>query len=411
MVATRGASCLTYEELQAHLAAVVRLENVGLLLGAGCSCGDVGGKTIKQTWCDFSKNSPDEKCYLIDQHFVDDTPSPPNLEALFDSLEIALNEWVRLGWTRREKRLRKVYTALKRCVVRAAILNEDSWKNPHTFLADSGLRNHRIVLQRLLGARQPGQPGPWAFTTNYDLALEWTAESIGVQLVNGFSGLHNRVFSPQVFDVGFRSLQARGEAQFGIHHLNLVKLHGSLTWRLSDDKSTYIELPARSVWNSLSAFLNGGDTIYGAPVIYPAAAKYVQTVGFAFGELLRRFMDFLSRPQTTLITCGYSFSDAHLNEMILRALQNPGLHLVVFLPELELDADTGRWNPANCSEWIRKIAALESPQVTLVGGADAAYFDKLAKLLPDPAIYDEQATQIRQLLRDLKAGDKERVGQ
>ncbi len=35
-------------------------------------------------------------------------------------------------------------------------------------------------------------------------------------------------------------------------------------------------------------------------------------MGFALGELVRRFTEFLSRPQTCLITCGFSFSDEHL---------------------------------------------------------------------------------------------------
>lgn len=410
IVAVRGASGLTYDELQAHLATLVRLENIGLFLGSGCSCGDVGGKTIKQLWEDFCTSAPDDYNYLMNKGFIDKTTEKPNVELLLDSLEIALSEWKRQGRTKLEKQLRKAYTALRRSIVRATVLKEEWWCKPqYELLTAPQLQNHRIVIQRLLGTRQPGQPGPWIFTTNYDLATEWTAESIGVQLVNGFSGLHNRSFSPHVFDMGFRNLQARGEAQFGVHHINLVKLHGSLTWQMSDDKTTYIELPARSVWSSLSAFLNGKEGANDLPVIYPSAAKYMQTVGFAFGELLRRFMDFLGKPQTALITCGYSFSDAHLNEMILRALQNPSLHLVIFLPELEYDVTRKRMCPAKCSEWVRRISSLESPQVTLVGGGDAAHFDKLAEILPTPAIYDEQAIRIRQLLRELRANSKEQT--
>jgi hypothetical protein len=156
----------------------------------------------------------------------------------------------------------------------------------------------------------------------------------------------------------------------------------------------------------VSQFLAGENEDRPLPVVFPAAAKYIQTVGFAFGELLRRFMEFLARPQTVLITCGYSYSDAHLNEMVLRALQNPTLHLIIFLPELRMASATDVDSRA-CSIWVQRIAATESPQVTLVGGGEDAYFAKLAALLPDPAIYDQQAIQIRDALRQLKAGSQE----
>lgn len=39
------------------------------------------------------------------------------------------------------------------------------------------LATHRRLLQKLTAARQPGQPSPWIFTTNYDLAIEWAAET------------------------------------------------------------------------------------------------------------------------------------------------------------------------------------------------------------------------------------------
>ncbi|RFF49785.1 hypothetical protein D0A36_22290 [Xanthomonas campestris] len=36
-------------------------------------------------------------------------------------------------------------------------------------------------------------------------------------------------------------------------------------------------------------------------LVLPRAAKYLQTVGYVMGELLRRFAEFMARPQTALI--------------------------------------------------------------------------------------------------------------
>ena len=53
--ARRGNQWLTKDDLEAHLAAVVRLENVGILLGAGASAEALGGVTMADLWTDFTK--------------------------------------------------------------------------------------------------------------------------------------------------------------------------------------------------------------------------------------------------------------------------------------------------------------------------------------------------------------------
>ena len=140
--------------------------------------------------------------------------------------------------------------------MKATLLKKEYWEgsgDPDCVSAE--LSNHRRFLQRLTAARQPGQGAPWVFTTNYDLAVEWAAESIGLRLTNGFEGLHTRTFSPQSFDLGYHNLLAKGEARFGTYNLNLVKLHGSLSWQVSDDCEDYIEVPYRTAWSEIDAFL------------------------------------------------------------------------------------------------------------------------------------------------------------
>ena len=405
----RGSRWLTEDELCAHLAASVRLENVGVLLGAGASVGALGGKTMSGLWQDFAAVHKESYDKLVEQKFVAHEETP-DVEKLADTLDIALSELVRQERSEPARELRVIKADLQRAVIRASLLQDPWWSDPDRVMAPEGqlLSSHRILLQRLVASRQPGQPSPWVFTTNYDLAIEWSAESVGLKVTNGFDGLHRRTFAPQNFDLAYRNAAARGEARFGPYGINLVKLHGSLTWRTTSD-GEYRELPTELAWNAIDPFLrSNGDEGYSGPMIFPSAAKYMSTVGFVLGELFRRCADFLSHPHTFLITNGYSFSDEHLNRLLASALQNPTLQLLICVPEARRVGDELQLRQS--SGWVRRIVALESPQVTIVGDGANAYLEALVARLPEPVVFDEQAARILEALRDLKraqSGDAE----
>ena len=404
LVGLRGMTPLTDEvALRAHLATLLRLENVGLFLGAGASC-PAGGKTIKQLWQNFVAKSEREAKWLVEQKMVAETALLesdrqviPNIEDVIDTLEIALTEWRRVGDSKTGVGT-KVRAELFRAAVRAALLEESWWTSPEGADADvEKLTSHRAILQKVVAARQPGQASPWVFTTNYDLGLEWAAESINLQVVNGFVGVHSRHFSPQCFDLGFRNTQARGEARFGVYNIYLAKLHGSLTWK--EHNKQLFEVPAPLAWGGLKSFLDGGtDEILF--LVLPRAAKYIQTVGFTVGELLRRFSEFLARPQTSLITCGYAFEDEHINRLLQSAILNPTLQLVIYLPEFKGDSEDIALPVA-----IRRLLALKNPRVTIIGGGDQAWLDKLAAHLPDPILYDEDTRQLEKAMREQSGVD------
>lgn len=398
--ARRGNQWLTKQDLEAHLAAVVRLEHVGVLLGAGASVGgDLGGKTMASLWDDFTSKFPTSATWLQSENFVSGGASV-NVEALTDALEIARLEWKRLNRSQDLLELNSARADVLRSVVRAAVLQPRWWKSPSAVGLDCvELTSHRRLLQKLTSARQPGQPSPWVFTTNYDLAVEWAAEAIGLKVTNGFDGLHRRVFSPHNFDLGYRNMLARGEARFGTYGIHLAKLHGSLAWQTAED-GTVEERSSGYLWPMFRKFLTGKvDEIPGC-IVYPSAAKYLQTVGFVLGELFRRFTEFLATPQSCLITSGYSFSDEHLNRVLASALQNPTLQLVVYVPEAtRIGSDL---KLKNTSEWVQRIAAIESPQVTIVGGGSEAHLSALVDQLPDSTIFDEQAARIREMIRQYR---------
>ena len=398
--ARRGNQWLTKQDLEAHLAAVVRLENVGVLLGAGASVGDnLGGKTMASLWGHFTSKFPASATWLQSENFVSGG-AIVNVENLTDTLEIARLEWERVNRSQDLSNLRSARADVLRSVVRAAVLQPLWWKSPSAVdLNCVELTSQRRLLQKLTAARQPGQPSPWVFTTNYDLAVEWAAETIGLKVTNGFDGLHRRVFLPHNFDLGYRNMLARGEARFGTYGIYLAKLHGSLAWQTAED-GTVEERSTGYLWPGIRGFLTGKVDEIPGYIVYPSAAKYLQTVGFVLGELFRRFTEFLARPQSCLITSGYSFSDDHLNRILASALQNPTLQLIVYAPEATRDGSDLRLEKT--SEWVQRIAAIESPQVTIVGGGSDAHLSSLVDHLPDPTIYDEQAARIREMIRQYR---------
>ena len=392
----RGSQWLTASELEAHLAAALRLENVGVFLGAGSSLEPLGGLTVPQLWNYFQEHHAPSVNWLRQENFISSEESV-DLEQLLDDLEVTRLEWKRIGRSELAD-LTSVRADLFRTVVQGSLLEPKWWTCPSALYADpKPLANHRGLLQKLTAARQPGQPSPWLFTSNYDLAIEWAAETLGLKVTNGFDGLHRRVFSSHNFHLGYRNTLARGEARFGTYNIYLAKLHGSLTWQLARD-GTVQELPAHALWDQVTSFLSGDSDDLESLIVYPSIAKYVSTVGAVLGELLRRFTEFLARPQTCLIVSGYSFSDEHLNSVLASALQNPTLQLVLYCPEATRTGDALTIDA--CTDWFQRVVGLESPRVTVVGGGPEAFFEAMVKHLPDPAVYDEQAAKIRAMIKE-----------
>ena len=64
-------------------------------------------------------------------------------------------------------------------------------------------------------------------------------------------------------------------------------------------------------------------------MIYPNSAKDRETAAYPYVELFRDFAAATCRPNSTLVTYGYSFGDEHINRVIEDMLTIPSTHLVI----------------------------------------------------------------------------------
>ena len=392
----QGATNISENDFKSHLGSLCQLENIGVLLGAGASVG-CGGMTMKDVWLDAITNSQNILTELLSFKLITQeniTNKDVNVEQLLDQVTQYLSVYKKMSPLNIETdvesqpvgKLQKILLCLYQSVTKAALLVKQEAFGDENLGSQDQFKSHRELLEKLISNRQPGQAAPMLFTTNYDLSLEWAAEELGIQLVNGFSGLHTRTFQPQNFDLSFRNVNAKGEARFGHYHAYLHKLHGSLSWVQEHD--SYIkEIPSALAKNRYIDPLLKGEAVYDKQfLIYPGANKYHHTIGFVYGEMFRRFSEFLSKPQTAIFVNGYGFGDYHINRIILGALLNPSLHIVIFYPELDtISTDTANLNEAQ--KCIKKLKSLSLNQITIVGGDDKAYFNSFVKFIPKPVLF------------------------
>jgi hypothetical protein len=135
------------------------------------------------------------------------------------------------------------------------------------------------------------------FTPNYDLLIEQALEIHKIPYFDGFIGARQAFFD----------LTAMESEVLPTRWVRLWKLHGSINWwRTPADEVVRKEAKEE------------GDR----QMIYPSHLKYDQSRRMPYLAMLDRLRDFLRRGQAILVTCGYSFADQHLNEILLSGLRS-----------------------------------------------------------------------------------------
>lgn len=173
------------------------------------------------------------------------------------------------------------------------------------------------------------------FTTNYDLFLESAvAAAPGVVLNDGFdrsAPLSIPVFTPErYFDRIYRASSPLGRST-EVPTIDLVKLHGSLSWRRRDEevvaRDKLTPVPAAGDQNSperRAAYLK--DHV----LILPNVRKFHATLADrVYYDLLRLFARCLEVDNAVLLAFGFSFADRHILDLTRRSLRNPTAQLIL----------------------------------------------------------------------------------
>ncbi len=140
------------------------------------------------------------------------------------------------------------------------------------------------------------------FTVNYDLLIEAGFEEVGAPYFDGFVGGVEARFLPELVEPH----DAPAARQLPSGFVRLWKLHGSTNWR---------SIGATEAWRMIRV----GGPHAGASAIYPSDEKYEESRRVPFVVLMDRFRRALVEPETITLVSGYSFGDAHLNEMLFDA--------------------------------------------------------------------------------------------
>lgn len=205
------------------------------------------------------------------------------------------------------------------------------------------------------------------YTTNYDSCLEYSADLLlqdghfNFSINDGSAGfihrqLHISNFKNQIYQKGVFH-----QHKTDIPQLNLVHLHGSRFWKKSvhgisvdyGQNMAAFEIPTafETGLNFFKSIVedNGKsvseliatkfDDIDGAafwkfynqlPIVNPTKWKFHETVFEEHYYQMLRFLSYeLERPNSVLITFGFSFSDEHILNLILRSISNPSLQILI----------------------------------------------------------------------------------
>jgi len=192
--------------------------------------------------------------------------------------------------------------------------------------------NYLVSFLMSLASRSGTRDRLHIFTTNYDRCIEAGADIAGLRLIDRFVGTLMPVFRASRLDVDlhYNPPGIRGEPRYLEGVARFTKLHGSVDWIDCHRAIRRFGLPfgAENITPYLQApGLGGADAM--RLMIYPNAAKDRETAEYPYVELFRDFAASICRPNSTLVTYGYSFGDEHVNRVIEDMLTIPSAHLVI----------------------------------------------------------------------------------
>ncbi|MFZ1074916.1 MAG: SIR2 family protein [Minisyncoccia bacterium] len=149
---------------------------------------------------------------------------------------------------------------------------------------------------------------------------------------DGFNGRFNPKYDVGNFKKSYFKKSLHYENTSEIPVFNILKLHGSLSWK-ETDREIYLDSVLEQVKevenNKVSEFY---DCFKKLMVVNPTKQKFGDTLlNQRYYDLLRIFSNELEKDNTVLFAMGFSFMDEHIYDLTLRvANSNPTLNIYIF---------------------------------------------------------------------------------
>lgn len=320
--------------IEPWLTALFQSEHLSLLVGSGLttSIADIAGVSAagmkhvefdKSTYRDHILNRSTESAKNAGR-------STPNIEDDIRSASELLAGLKILGDSDAknvENQLNDVLTEFAQAVLKGEgdILSADEKKKQTAF-------NYLVSFLMSFASRSGTRDRLQIFTTNYDRIIEEGADLAGLHLIDRFVGFLNPIFRSSRLDIDmhYNPPGIRGEPRFLEGVAKFTKLHGSIDWIQNGDSIRRIGLPLGA--EDVLPFFNAPGFSGLSPLqlmIYPNSAKDKETSMYPYVDLFRDFASAICRPNSTIITFGYSFGNDHINRVIKDMLTIPSTHLMI----------------------------------------------------------------------------------
>lgn len=363
-------------DLRSKIKKYLEIDNVSILAGAGTSF-HLGAPIIR-TIPEELKTSLEKDI----EHFFD-SKANPSFEDLFNCLQAERflleqkNEDSSYLFSRQHVMQKWLFdncntekTVLSNLYEKDERLQEDRYYYHELFI--------KKLLQRPINLKRAN-----LFTTNYDMAFDYALDKLGVFYINGFLGVHDRVFHPEIydFDLYYPGQSVSGKVHRAEKVLRYYKLHGSLSW-ISDNPSrnnTY-GIKEISLHDSFDSSVYDNKQL----MVYPCSSKKSFTLDLPYSELFRQFASAINQPQSVLICLGYSFNDEHINDLIYHALTNPSFTLIIV-----------NYNKNGKEGEILRLDQLGDSRIIVINPADgdcSTFVGFVKNVMPD--LYEEDEDEI-----------------
>lgn len=359
------------QEMRLKIKKYLELENVSVLAGAGTSF-HLGAPIIREVPEELKPECKDS----ITKYFGEN--ANPSYEDLFNCLQA--DKFLKEKRGESIDDINNIMAEMQKwlfdnCNTQKTTLNNLYEKD--SLLVNNRYHYHEVFIKKLL-QRPNNLKRANLFTTNYDMAFDYALDNLGVHYINGFSGIHNRCFRPEVYDydIYYPGQSVSGKVHRAEKVLRYYKMHGSLSWVATESSPS-------NVYGIQERTMDGffEPQIDKQIMIYPCVSKKTFTLDLPYSELFRQFAQAITQPQSVLFCIGYSFFDEHINDIIYQALSIPSFTLII----ANFDKDNFKDNKP-----LQQLRELNDPRIIILNPTDSeqsTFVGFVKNVMPD--LYEE----------------------